>query len=195
MSDIDWSEAPADAEYAGTCTGDQEQVFYKNVRENSYDFIYLYEATWDTNDGRPHCQPLIPRPVNNLEWSGEGLPPIGEVCESMWNESAGEWLKVKVFGVNEHSQPIFRWEEGPKKYEYQASPASGFHGRSYFRPIKTPEQMAAEARQLAIDEMVNEMRKARYDRPKTDIAPVDMASHYAAGLYDAGYRRVTPWND
>lgn len=87
------------------------------------------------------------------EWSGEGLPPVGTICESMWNEAADKWLKAKVFGSNEHGQPIFRWEEGSKKYEYQASPLSGHRGNPYFRTIRTPEQIAAEKRDAAIKEM------------------------------------------
>lgn len=110
-------------------------------------------------------------------WAGEGLPPVGTVCESMWNESRDEWFKAKVFGVNEHGQPIFRWEEGVKKYEYQASPLAGHQGNPYFRPIRTPDQIAAEQRDHAVAEMSQATQGAK-----------DWADAFRM-LHDAGYRK------
>lgn len=106
----------------------------------------LHWKKHDAADYIVYCRP---------EWTGEGMPPVGTVCESMWNESRDEWFKAKVFGVNEHFQPIFRWEEGVKKYEYQASPMSGHRGKPYFRPIRTPEQIAAEEIEAILSWMVN----------------------------------------
>lgn len=116
---------------------------------------------------------MIQRPA---EWNGIGLPPVGTVCEALWNEASDTWLKVKVFGANEHGQPIHRWEEGPKIYEYQASPLHGPHGTAYFRPIRTPEQIAAEERVKAVAEMMTHVAHA---------TPYDCDL-----LYRAGYRKV-----
>lgn len=115
-------------------------------------------------------------------WSGEGCPPVGEDCEALWSELRGEWLKTKVFGVNEHGQPIHRWEEGPNKFEYQASPlTSPVNGQSYFRPIRTPpERIAAEERSIAISEIVRAIGW-HHGAPGADEA--------AARVYDAGYRK------
>lgn len=120
---------------------------------------------------------MIPRPT---PWNGTGLPPVGTVCEAIWNEASDTWLKVKVFGANEHGQPIFRWEEGPKIYEYQASPLHGPHGTAYFRPIRTPEQIAADQRKRAIDAMQRIVSSGdpHYDRKVCET------------LYDAGYRKL-----
>ncbi|MCG3026784.1 hypothetical protein L7Q76_03905 [Pseudomonas aeruginosa] len=108
-------------------------------------------------------------------WSGQGLPPVGTVCEVLWNESRLEYLKAKVFGVNEHGQPIFRFEEGPKKFEYQADPLRTASGTQVFRPLPTPEQIAAEEREKAIEEMC--------------FAEETLTVKQAKALFDAGYRR------
>lgn len=64
---IDWSKAPADAEFAGTTNGFQQAVFYRNVTDDGYDYAYGGEV-WDRNRGKPVCQPLIPRP-SAIDWS------------------------------------------------------------------------------------------------------------------------------
>lgn len=87
-------------------------------------------------------------------WNGEGLPPVGTVCEALWNEASKTYYKTTVFGVNEHGQPIHRWEEGPEKFEYQASPLKSVIGSPVFRPIRTPEQIEAERRELVVNELV-----------------------------------------
>ncbi|ALX94856.1 hypothetical protein AV650_15430 [Serratia fonticola] len=85
--------------------------------------------------------------MDKQEWNGEGLPPVGTVCEAIFNEASKTYYKTKVFGVNEHGQPIHRWEEGSKKFEYQASPLKSVIGSPVFRPIRTPEQIEAERRE------------------------------------------------
>lgn len=72
------------------------------------------------------------------DWHERGeLPPVGTVCEVLWNEGRMEYLRTKVFGVNEHGQPIHRFDEGPKKFQYQADPLVTILGTRVFRPIRT----------------------------------------------------------
>lgn len=189
MSEIDWSKAPFDAtHYAPNSDAGLRACWYKM---EDGEWFYLTEAqdfgdsdTWQRS--RVELEDKVERPK---QWAGEGLPPVGTVCEYQYLK--GEWVGCDVVahfysGASMVAAIIVN-------HDRSREVSQGISGE--FRPIKTPEQIAAEARQLAIDEMVNEMRKSRYDQPKTDIAPVNMANHYAAGLYDAGYRRVTPWND
>ena len=181
----DWSEAPEGFDYFIRWP-------HKSMRGNFYKLVgnhYVrdndYYARVSDVAGDPEII-VTKRPVSAEEpWNGEGLPPVGTVCESTWNESRDEWFKAKVFGVNEHGQPIFRWEEGPKKYEYQASPLSGFHGKPHFRPIRTPEQIAAEERLIAIQAMVDE---SGFDGETDNVWPSMEA------LYNAGYRKVNDGN-
>lgn len=90
---------------------------------------------------------------NRQPWNGEGLPLVGTVCEALYSESGMTYLKTKVFGVNEHGQPIHRWEEGPRKFEYQASPLTSVLSNPVFRPIRTPEQIEAERRERVTEKM------------------------------------------
>ena len=88
-------------------------------------------------------------------WYGEGLPPVGAICKVLWNESRMEYLITKVFGVNEHGQPIHRFDEGPKKYQYQADVLRTASGTQVFRPIRTAEQVAAEEREAEDNEVMS----------------------------------------
>lgn len=62
-----------------------------------------------------------------------------------------------MFGVNEHGQPIHRFDEGPKKYQYQADVLRTASGTQVFRPIRTAEQVAAEEWDKARTEALNAM--------------------------------------
>lgn len=155
-----WSKAPEGA-----------TVLLKDVRGGYMAFAERHETgarAWRANAaGRSQFgivagfwKVVAQRPVEASAWNGTGLPPVGTVCEALWNEASDTWLKSKVFGANEHGQPIHRWEEGPRIYEYQASPLHGPHGTAYFRPLRTPEQVAAEERDKARTEVLNAMAEA-----------------------------------
>lgn len=118
-------------------------------------------------------------------WSDEGKPPVGELIEALWSESGDVWLKTIVFAFNEHGQPIHRWEEGQKKYEYQASPLVGMgSNKPYFRPIRTPEQIAADERKSEITFMASCIAHSNCRHAPTDH---DIAA--AAHLHYLGYRK------
>lgn len=186
---IDWSKAPEWAVAHGlheTGFGIKEFWLGETQHQN-----LEHAKSFPYGGGDPSCGSfhnsrresfgyVTPRPT---PWTGEGLPPVGTECESMWNESRDEWFKAKVFGVNEHGQPIFRWEEGVKKYEYQASPLTGHRGNPYFRPIRTPEQIALEERDKVVSEMTEASLYGHYAFTK---AQAEIACRV---LYDAGYRK------
>ena len=109
-----------------------------------------------------------------VEWDGVGLPPVGTICEVLWNESRMEYLRTKVFGVNEHGQPIHRFDEGLKKYQYQADVLRTASGTQVFRPIRTAEQVAAEEREKAIKEIRDDL---------------DVPTAIAERAYKRGYRK------
>ena len=170
MSEIDWSKAPEGATHRSAT------AWFKRDEVG----VYLFDAgMWRLLPwGKSQLDGFWERP--SPAWNGEGLPPVGTVCEALWNESRNEWLKTKVFGVNEHEQPVHRWEEGPKKFDYQASPLTGFGGKPYFRPIRTPEQIAADERNAFIDEIALLLGwDAKYEAAQRD----------AGKIFDAGYRK------
>lgn len=69
-------------------------------------------------------------------WNGEGLPPVGTVCEY---KHVSEWQKVEVFAVkpnhNGSHTALFTYENGTW---------CGCAEPSFFRPIRTPEQVARD---------------------------------------------------
>lgn len=87
------------------------------------------------------------------EWSGEGLPPAGLVCEHSCDDnktdsSDGGWKEVKIVGHHQFLNDEYLcavWVSGTE-VSYSSE---GEH----FRPIRTPEQIAAEKRDAAIKEM------------------------------------------
>lgn len=182
--EIDWSKAPEGATHWVGAT----ELWHKHIGDISW---YWQESE---NKWRQLSIPadqveeeyrltIVKRPED--KWTGQGLPPVGTVCEVLWNESRLEYLKAKVFGVNEHGQPIFRFEEGPKKFEYQADPLRTLSGTPVFRPIRTPEQIAAEEREKAIDEICYDIC-FHFGNPKGSEKYLNLATT----LYDAGYRKT-----
>lgn len=147
---------------------------YKKLRTGSNLLWLTYvDGDWfDTVNATP--EKYIPI---DSAWDGVGLPPVGTVCEVLWNESLVEYLRTKVFGVNEHGQPIHRFDEGPKKYQYQADVLRTASGTQVFRPIRTAEQIAAEEREKAVNDMVSSL--GRFN-----------SIYEACGmLYDENYRK------
>lgn len=106
-------------------------------------------------------------------WPGEGLPPAGTVCEFFAQE---KWHETTVIGVDSRGFCVFEspWAGGDTPY-------SGCCVSGYFRPIRTPEQIAAEEREKAIKEMVAALEVSE------NLSAT--AEHIVCCiLYDAGYR-------
>ncbi|HCG1294855.1 hypothetical protein [Pseudomonas aeruginosa] len=184
---IDWSKAPSSATHYLPEQKDLgwEACWYKKDGDkwlvmNCARLEKRCHMEWvvDYSEVDKFVPLLVPRSAFSSEWNGQGLPPVGTVCEVLWSESRLEYLKAKVFGVNEHGQPIFRFEEGPKKFEYQADPLRTASGTQVFRPVRTLEQIAAEEREAGISDM----------QTITDGAGPTVYAKLSA-LYDAGYRR------
>lgn len=107
------------------------------------------------------------------EWGGEGLPPVGTVCEL--RARGGGWGKAEI---KYHGRAICVWlwlrDDGNiEQVEHALCP-----DHMEFRPIRTPEQIAAEERKEAISKML------RY-------AAITGESYrdVCGKLYDAGYRK------
>lgn len=71
-----------------------------------------------------------------FEWTGEGLPPVGTVCE--WLND--EWTKVVIVGSH-HGAAVAVDEIDPRRVFIGKKPC--------YRPIRTPEQIATEERVAA----------------------------------------------
>ena len=110
------------------------------------------------------------------EWDGSGLPPVGTVCEYRLDEDSA-WFKCKIMYVLSESDHCFiAWCDHLGSDQFLT-----FLSNSYdlqLRKIKTPEQIAAEDRLQAIDEMIEL------------VAGDSSFNEVMSILYDAGYRKT-----
>jgi len=91
---------------------------------------------------RIDLSPVYPDPK---PWTGEGLPPVGTVCE--WKEKTGfQWVAATILFITE-SSVVCQRSDG---FEWQM-----LTKRTVFRPIRTPEQIAAEVREKAVQNMLS----------------------------------------
>lgn len=107
-------------------------------------------------------------------WDGQGLPPVGTVCEHYGTADDLAWLEVEVIGhgnVDGRNVAFFRYGTGSPRFTVSYSTANNF------RPIRTPEQIAAEEREKAVGDMAMSIQGVPYQYPTL----------YA--LFDAGYRK------
>lgn len=103
------------------------------------------------------------------DWDGRGLLPVGTVCEyrhMIWPE----YRPCEIRYISEES--LVAYDDAQEQFYRTCD--------MLFRPIRTPEQIAAEEREKAINQMISD---AGYVDPK-------IGTFVAMGnLYDAGYRR------
>lgn len=171
---IDWSKAPEGATHRGAINwfkSDGGKVY-------TFDGAVWHPVSWEIWQ----LAPFAKRPIIHAdEWSGEGLPPVGVVCE-VRNKTPGycafPWEKCTIaltnIGANGCVQICTIDHRGDFAIYYPEVDII------QFRPIRTTEQIAADERSKAIDEMVKALGM---DDPGT-------AEYIRCGLiYDAGYRK------
>ncbi len=127
-------------------------------------------------------------------WNGEGLPPVETVCEWAGCTFAPEDPEEPDLHVGDQVRVIAHFKDGemdlaaftfnPQIHNADRGTAwvnQGAHG--CFRPIRTPEQIEAEERDKAIDELAGELGGHWSKEAK------DPQRAFAAYLYDIGYRK------
>lgn len=115
----------------------------------------------------PACAPV----ERAVEWDGVGLPPAGVICEHEAYEMRGESHRVEIIAHKQTSLDVaIFWDEEIRHVSYSSHHA--------FRPIRTQEQIAAEEREKAINEMILLDQKCSLSR-----------THFCGLLYDAKYRK------
>ena len=137
------------------------------------DWVYIEGAA-------PHCYTRIQA---EPEWSGEGLPPVGMVCEyNARGNGKGDplFLSVEVKYVSDQSIVIMciGVPEGENKENIgvELPLMVGVQLTGKFRPIKTPEQIALDERMAVAYAMCG--------------VASSLSNTDAAKLYDAGLRFV-----
>jgi hypothetical protein len=135
----------------------QEGCGFKGVACEGYN-ICAYADSWE----------WVPRP-SLPAWTGAGLPPVGTVCE-YFAKTEQRWIPVVMIGTFRGS-PVLGCEE------------TGVVGQLdtevyQLRPIRTPEQIAAEERESHVQGML------------CHFALGGTRRDLAEALYDAGYRLI-----
>lgn len=115
----------------------------------------------------------MPEENETQTWNGEGLPPVGVKFEAC-NRGDGNWRKAEMLFAGKEIG-VMRLDTGP---EY-----SFYVNEWEYRPIRTPELVAAEERRSAIDALADEL--AGYQGCKAK----DRHQNLALYLHDQGYRK------
>lgn len=163
MSKVDWSLAPEGAEFYSPAFSGISDCWYKTDNGE----VHLWcnaNPYWSMREKM--IGELIERPKQPQAWSGYGCIPMGsevEIHHSCWN--ASEWLKCKMLYMSDAYVIVNHW--GLDEQHYHARDIT-------VRPIRIPEQQAADKRETAIRELM-------------DIAQVDCRVT-AARLVDAGFK-------
>jgi hypothetical protein len=115
-------------------------------------------------EGRPATQPAA--------WNGECRPPVGVSCEakSMARGVERDWFNATVLYSSPYTVVLDDYQAG----EFVAHPAT-----MHFRPIRTPEQIAADERSKYCDRIFGVLTSATRAENRSDMAEA---------LYDAGLR-------
>lgn len=181
MKELDRSKAPEGATHYRRGA----QPYWRMLKDGEWHAWVSGEEEWIAiSDPMPALYRLIDDGPT-AEWNGEGLPPVGaavEIRELGWNirESAHEFIGKPV-----RVAAVFEMESGISMIAVDGGLDLGcevFRTEMAF-PIRTPEQIAAEERENAVQEM---------EQALADAQPRNRPLSALYVLYDAGYRKVTP---
>ncbi len=132
---IDWSEGK-DATHYDNRAGAQPAFMRKNHNGRDWEFLgrdghwIMYGPIQDNM-----VKGLIERPA---PWTGEGPPPVGTVCEVDGGPGESGWGKCTIL-YSSSDVVVFKRDA----YVFESSAPVG---ENSFRPVRTREQIAAEAK-------------------------------------------------
>ena len=173
METIDWSKAPEGATHYWRA----KNTFYTEIKGEFY--FAETPQTGAVNSPRGWIASLEKRPTTQPAWSGEGLPPVGVVCEWEHETNKGCWRKAEIKYIGS-AYVIVADFAGIEQHYYLRN--------MQFRPIRTPEQIAAEEREAAIKEACYEIEgKVEPYNTRLDCSAAIRATIEA--MLDAGYRK------
>lgn len=181
-SDIDWSKAPEGATHYLPADGVINACWYILNEDRMAVMLAGKKDEWswrniDSHDREILIPRAIPRPASTGTWNGAGLPPVGTVCEV----NCSGWRRCEVFAhkVEGDSDPDVLFshtrDDGWPAWNWARD-------QSRFRPIRTPEQIATDERDRAVDAMMETFMVT--GSVKSTLRSACLA------LYDAGYRKV-----
>lgn len=115
--------------------------------------------------------------MKEIDWSGEGPPPAGTICE--YQIKNGPWYECEIKYILDDGDDVVMF--CPHLGIEQVAGVT--IDRIHFRPIKTQEQIKAEELQIGVQKIMD-------DAGITDSAFKDdpEAWVWAAALYNKGYK-------
>lgn len=172
---IDLSKKPEGATHINPHSG----LWIKCFGGNSGSYQFFKDGEWEMGFGcmsNSYLEIAQPEP-----WTGEGLPPVGMVCEAMLPSMNHQWAEaVVVWHHPEH--------EGSAVVVHSGGRLTGWS--SAFRPIRTPEQIAEEARIAELNLMVGAIKDHPGGRHGVDhLTQLKIHEEVCINLYDAGWRK------
>lgn len=188
MSQVDWSKAPEGAtHYTPGREGEGTNPVYWRVVEGAVVNAWAVFKSGDLKEISINRlldldrSDLVERP--SPAWSGEGLPPVGVRCEAAIPHTSGLdnarsfiWIEGSVVAYHKIKGKTYAW----------FAEDDGFYPPNVleFRPMRTPEQIAADEREADISELTKFFMNY-YGDPKG-------AEKYflvSRSPHDAGYRK------
>ena len=162
---IDWSKAPADATHFSPADGYFVDLWAKMDGEC---WMYTESALKPWHHGRAPAdgENYIKRPS---PWTGEGLPPVGAACELSVSEK--RWFEVTVNFIGK--ELLIAKVDGQEICRELRI--------CRFRPIRTPEQIAAEDRENYVQIAMGDTRTLGISDTSKRIL--------IERLYDSGHRK------
>lgn len=172
--EIDWSKAPAGTTHWDPVDRNHLMQFGKVAMMWDISKGWIKKG-WQYPDDLSTMPRLIARPV----WNGEGLPPAGTVCE-LRNVAAGTaWSEATIVFAS-RNVVVWDWVGEPMVNGLCTAYAHAVE----MRPVRTPEQIAAEER----EEEVKAMTALNPDENPNQA----LTKWLCEALYDAGYRKQEP---
>ena len=112
-------------------------------------------------------------------WTGEGLPPVGTVCEVLNNElHSPKWELCTILFTGKY-KVVYDSESCSERASHIET--------AHFRPLRTPEQIAAEERDKAIEDLYFTINWNE-GRETWAFISSERKADYAKAI-DAGYRK------
>ncbi len=176
---IDWSKAPEGATHY--CIDSIDNTHWRNLSGETA--MYWFQGRWcDHGITSAGCLESNVRYSARPAWNGDGLPPVGTVCEFQHrNAPNGQWHPTTI-RYSSHAFIVYVDSIHDAEECWRTDDSCGID----FRPIRTPEQIAEEERSVAITEM-----KQCFDSVSDELVPT--SNRYLevlfGALHDAGYRK------
>ena len=187
---IDLTKKPEGATHINPHSG----LWVKCFGGNSGSYQFFKDGEWEMGFGcmsNSYLEIVQPDP-----WGGEGLPPVGTVCEFAGfnpeetmptDPRVGDQVTVIAHFMSGYFEVAAFTFHAPPEFEY-LQVAQGAYG--CFCPIRTPEQIAEEARVAELNLMIGVIKDYPGGRHGVDhLTQLRIHEEACINLYDAGWRK------